>query len=307
LAALWEHALHQGDIPGAFWALLTHRDATPELCNKAFGDVHMLSHLVGAANQADIRRLVPLEKENTELRERLEQQQLRSQEALSERDQAVARLQKDLADAQGRHAAAQAFEGLKAPASLWHEELRAQSELVAVQTGRRERAEGAAAAARAEVTRLQQDLEHYRQHIGVLNNELSAAEIQLREMSIDAVETKPAALEAHLRGRRILYVGGRPSSTPAIRSLVQRCGGDFQRHDGGFEDRKGLLASAVAAADLVVFPVDCIDHDSVTNLKRLCARQSVAFVPMRNASVTCFAAAVSSQSGSAEPTRCRRS
>ena len=55
----------------------------------------------------------------------------------------------------------------------------------------------------------------------------------------------------------------------------------------------GLLASSVAWAGLVVFPVDCIDHDSATNLKRLCARQGVEFLPLRSASVASFAAGIS--------------
>ncbi len=56
----------------------------------------------------------------------------------------------------------------------------------------------------------------------------------------------------------MLYVDGRPSSSAAIRGRVERHGGAFQRHDGGMEDRKGLLGSAVAAADLVVFWVDLL-------------------------------------------------
>jgi hypothetical protein len=82
---------------------------------------------------------------------------------------------------------------------------------------------------------------------------------------------------------------------------VLRHGGDFQRHDGGFEDRKGLLASAVTGADLVVFPVDCIDHDSATMLKRVCLRQGIAYIPMRSASVASFAAALSSHADGAAP------
>ena len=54
---LWEAALRSGDIPGAYWATLAHWASTPELIKAAFADVHMLSHLVGAANLADIRRL----------------------------------------------------------------------------------------------------------------------------------------------------------------------------------------------------------------------------------------------------------
>jgi hypothetical protein len=130
----------------------------------------------------------------------------------------------------------------------------------------------------------------------VLSRELSAAETELREASATEESPRNDDLDRHLRGRRILYVGGRPSSTPAIRELVHRHGGEFQRHDGGLEDRKGLLASAISWAEVVVFPVDCVDHDSVGNLKRLCARQDVAFIPLRSASVASFAAAFTAAS-----------
>ncbi len=93
-----------------------------------------------------------------------------------------------------------------------------------------------------------------------------------------------------LQSRRVLYVGGRPSSTPAIRDYVQRHGGEFLHHDGGLETRKGLLAALLPRADLVVFPVDCVDHDSVSNLKRLSERHQVPFIALRSASLASFAA-----------------
>ena len=52
--------------------------------------------------------------------------------------------------------------------------------------------------------------------------------------------------------------------------------------------RKGLLAATVARADMVVFPVDCIDHDSMSMLKRVCERHQVAYYPLRTASVASF-------------------
>src|SRR5262245_4677383 len=67
LRGLGDGARRTGDIPGAYWALLTHPATTQELVHAAFADVHMLSHLVGAANRADIRRLATLETERAEL------------------------------------------------------------------------------------------------------------------------------------------------------------------------------------------------------------------------------------------------
>src|ERR1700760_74853 len=71
LRSLWKNALNKGDIPGAYWAVLTHPLTDEALVKLAFGDVHMLSHLVGAANRADIRRLRELEAENAGLTDEL--------------------------------------------------------------------------------------------------------------------------------------------------------------------------------------------------------------------------------------------
>ena len=57
LETQWQAALAAGAIPGAYWALLTHPCCSRRLVMRAFGEVHMLSHLVGASNRADIARL----------------------------------------------------------------------------------------------------------------------------------------------------------------------------------------------------------------------------------------------------------
>ncbi|CAE6761977.1 hypothetical protein R75465_03194 [Paraburkholderia aspalathi] len=100
---------------------------------------------------------------------------------------------------------------------------------------------------------------------------------QMRQASLDSV-----------RGKRIVYVGGRPSSNAALKRLVEAAGGDFVVHDGGVEDRKGLLAAALPGADIVVFPVDCVDHDSMNTLKRVCERHQIDYHPLRTASVASF-------------------
>src|SRR5262249_52352754 len=86
LALLWDEAVKRGDIPGAYWAVLSHPLATDAIMRKAFGDVHMLSHMIGAANRADIRRLCQLEEENAALSARLEAQQCHLRDGFTERD-----------------------------------------------------------------------------------------------------------------------------------------------------------------------------------------------------------------------------
>ena len=94
---LWREAVRRGDIPGAYWATLTHPATTPVLVREAFGDVHMLSHLVGAANRADIRRLCQLEADKAQLEAKLERQQVALREAVVTRDARIQELRQSLA------------------------------------------------------------------------------------------------------------------------------------------------------------------------------------------------------------------
>jgi hypothetical protein len=90
--ALWASAVQRAEIPGAYWAVLTHPQATETLVRHVFGEVHMLSHLVGAANRADIRRLRELEAENAALQEKIARQQKQLRDAVVARDATIANL-----------------------------------------------------------------------------------------------------------------------------------------------------------------------------------------------------------------------
>lgn len=278
LPAAWQQALASGEVPGAYWALLTHAQASPELRKRAFGDVHMLSHLVGAANQADIRRLQALAQRNAELVEQVEQQQLRLQSLAQERQDLAERLRVQEAAQAPRATPAPDTTGLQA-------ELAARDQALAHQTGRREAAESQMLAERQAREALQQRVAGSLELVDALQAELRALEQQLAAQLESAA---PGA--ALLQGCRVVYVGGRPGANRSIRAMVQAAGGELVLHDGGIEDRKGLLAAALPRADLVVFPVDCVDHDSMGTVKRLCERHRIPFHPVRSASAASFAA-----------------
>lgn len=303
LRECWQQAWVQGDIPGAYWAVLTHKALTADLCQTVFGEVHMLSHLMGAASRHELKRFVALEKENAQLHERLEREQSRRQEAIHTRDRMAQQLRQQAVAFERRLAQHQA-QCNEAPAEI--------SRLVALQTQRRERAEQLAQEAREQLSLLQEQLAHLQEHGRYLCEELAAAEAELQHLSAADNRAPSTKNEALLHARRVLYVGGRPSSMPAIRDYVHRHGGEFLHHDGGLEDRKGLLESLLPRASLVVFPVDCVDHDSVTKLKRLSERHQVPFIPLRSASLACFAAtlkreaAPSAGQGFASPRICLR-
>lgn len=286
LGRLWAEALKSGEVPGAYWALMTHPQSTPALQGRAFGDVHMLSHLVGAANRADIRRLVVLEARNGELQDQVDGLRNRLQDAVAQHEAEFARLRVELATARG---AARAIEAPDDARDL-RSRLAESEGRSAVQAARRQDAEREAHAAGAALDDARGQLERLRTTHADLHGEVGALEAELARTQAPDAAVSP--LESRLRGMRLLYVGGRPSTLTAIRALAERAGAEWLHHDGGMEDRKGLLAAMLPRAHCVVFPVDCIDHDSMQQLKRLCARHGLPYRPLRTASVASFVAAM---------------
>jgi hypothetical protein len=295
LAAAWTEALASGEVSPAYWALMTHPAADESLRSRAFGDVHMLSHRIGSANRADVRRLAALERENEELQRRLERHMQRLQEACHERDAAIE-------EARAARAAKVAGDTPRCATAVEPTFAERREDVVARLTARRDAAERATAAALLDNERLQAELAKAYADAATLHTEVIALEAVVRERA----ECDAAPEPSPWQGRRVLYVGGRPSSNGVIRRLAIEAGVDFTCHDGGVEDRKGLLPAALPHCDLVLFPVDCVDHESMTRLKRLCARHDVPWRALRTASVASALAALRASPRPGADLGCRR-
>ncbi|CAB3787409.1 hypothetical protein LMG28614_02496 [Paraburkholderia ultramafica] len=291
LLRLWDEALNSGDIPPAYWALMTHPFATMPVRQKAFGELHMLSHLVGAANRADIRRLVALEEENAALKEKVERQQSRLQELSMQRDASIAALNEQIAQLSAQASRQLPADAARLEAELQHlrHKLADADQRVVLHTSRREAAEQRTLQEQDAALALRKSRDQALALLKLVQSECDA----LERATVDAADTasgagiRRASLDS-VHGKRIVYVGGRPGSNAALKRLVEAAGGALLVHDGGVEDRKGLLAAALPGADIVVFPVDCIDHDSMNTLKRVCERHQIDYHPLRTASVASF-------------------
>jgi len=290
LGEMWSEAMTDGEIAGAYWSVMTHPCCSLQLRQRAFGDVHMLSHLVGAANRADIRQLVALERENSELKEKIERQQSRLQEINIRQQETVRQLTGKVLDLTGRmHSGPEDRAGLLAELSALRNAVREKEHEASLHANRLEEVERCLTAHREQTKRLQTKYDEAMTLLRELHAELDAMERQFADAP-NTQDSSPGL--AALAGQRLLYVGGRPSTNAAIRNLCMQAGIELMVHDGGIEDRKGLLNAAVPGAELVLFPVDCVDHDSVGKLKRLCQRHGVSFVPLRSAGVGSFVSAL---------------
>ncbi len=287
VAALWEEALGRGDIPGAYWALLTHPAATDTMVKEVFGKVHMLSHLVGAANRADIRRLRQLEEDNAELTAKLERQQRQLRDGFTSRDESIRRLNDMLARAAGTGA-------IVAPSGT--EDSRAVKEALAEldqrlahETSRRERLEQRLATVSAALNEAERARARAEGELAALHQELAASESRLGP----APEQGGTADGLDLRGLTVLYVGGRANQAPQLKGLVESTKGHFLYHDGGIEHSAALLPGLVSRADIAMFPVDCVSHDAAAGVKRVCRQMGKRYIPLRTSSLTCLLSGLS--------------
>ena len=300
---LWSRALAEGDVPGPYWALMTHPRSTPGLMVQAFGEVHMLSHLAGATNRADIQRLRALEGERQELSEQLAATRRRLFES-----QAEHRCDADDHQAEKRELASrlQAAQAAERRLDQLEDRLR---ELEDGETVRMLRERNAALESELDEARRQLRTETHRR--STLEHELSALQAAFRDASSTAealgaeCDDLESMLEAgiddadggsaiesdravDLCGRRVAYVGGRSGIVSHFRALVERLNGHFIHHDGGIEDHEGQLGRILGQADVVLCPVDCVSHRASLRAKQFCKRAAKPFVPLRTAGLSSF-------------------
>lgn len=281
IGALWKKAVSSGDIPGAYWAVLTHPDGSDKMVQKAFGDVHMLSHLMGATNCADLQRMQKLEDELAELEAKLERQQRHLRDGFIERDGKIARMSAMLAE-KVQSGAAHSPEDESDEAAALKDTIAELNDRLSREAARRERLEqrlsgyenSDAARRRAETER------------DTIRLELDAMERQVTAL-LDASDGGSAP-DADLGGATILYVGGRANQLPRFKALVEQAGGQLIHHDGGVEDAAALLPGLVGRADVTLFPVDCISHNAMAQAKRVCQQLNKPFVPLRTSSLACL-------------------
>ncbi|NQV98772.1 MAG: DUF2325 domain-containing protein [Rhodospirillales bacterium] len=286
LADLWQQACAAGDIPGAYWAVLTHPHLDESLAIRVYGDVHMLSHLVGACNRADRTALRRMEQEVAPIEQALKKTATRHRQMLEAKQHLIDDLQNEVI-------------ALKAMLAGAKDRDRAQPGQPAA--GRRD-----SPPVKAEQDSLNQELAA----LASANKKLQERNSQLSEMVLrleaetraidtdsDGDESPSEGENDHLdlQGHCILYVGGRAPQVCRFRDMVARWNGELLHHDGGREMSMAELARAVGKADAVVFPTDCVSHSAALKVKRLCRQSMKPYLPLRTSGAASLIAGLRSQ------------
>jgi hypothetical protein len=279
----WEGAIARGDIPGPYWAILSHPAATDAVMRRVFADVHMLSHMVGAANRADIRRLRQLEDANTALAGKLESQQRHLRDGFATRDASIRMLKEALS-----RALAQSQQAPVSTAALGDDAAATREAFADFgahldrEVAKRERLEArlarmTVALAEAECGREAAERDEKR-----LRDELAVVEAQIGKLLVQGTEPQALVTLPELDRLSVLFVGGRAHQVPQLKGLVERLGGVLLYHDGGIEHATAMLPGLVGRADCAVVPVDCVSHHAMATVKRLCRQAGKPFIPLRS-------------------------
>lgn len=279
LSAFWDREVAEGNIAGAFWAVMSHTCLSGILEIRVFGEVHMMSHLCGASHRGDARARSQAEQQCAALARRLEQANAGHQAALAARDREIERLTRLVTG----------IEPFVREAST----LRAR--VAELEAG----SDAARHAERADDLSRQLDLARGRNdrliaEVDRLASALAAAEARVADLADEASAPCDAAVCAsdcpfNLEGRCIAYIGGRPRTVSRMRDLVERCRGSLIHHDGGTEQSALSLDGVLNRADVVMFPVDCVSHTAVEKLKTICGRMNKTYRPLPSASYSSFA------------------
>ena len=286
LPELWDDAVGEGKICGALWAFITRRDAPHKILEKVFGDVHMMSHLLGAERRVDLKEVSELRKalscareESDSLRRHLDKTKIKMETLRQERNEWRRK---------GDNAAREN--------SVLTEKIRLLES--GGENTAKAREMGKLIAAKNEMKRAVERLNKK-----VMMQAVVIAE-QEREIEEGLGEAKDVArtlnscplrrgqadpnvcLRRFLCEKRILLVGGMDKLSPHYRRIIEQLGGCFQRHDGDVRSGLATLEEQIARADVVLCPVDCNSHGACKCVKIACKRFDKNHLFPRNSSVS---------------------
>jgi Uncharacterized protein conserved in bacteria (DUF2325) len=259
-------------VAGAYWAVLSLRCAPSELVTSVYGQVHMLSHVLGGYNRNAIQRLATAEKQVAELTRHRDAALSAKLELERAKEKRICELESELC---------------------------------------RLRASGPAIASvvvdSRETVRLKERLARAEQRVSAERERRRAAETRLEQLQLLDTDVPaerpnpgtgtPAPAQrsvVDVAGQCVLYVGGRQALVPHIRSAIERRQGRLLHHDGGLEQAPKILETLVTQADMVFCPLDCISHSACLRVKRLCQRLDKPFMVLRTSGASSLVRALRS-------------
>ena len=279
----WRRVINTGDLVGTFWALMSHPLVDTQMKRDFYGDIHMLSHLSGASNRVDLKRLNRFEKEHASLSNDMRKEQIKNHQLKGDAlhlkhkvdalQEAETVLFEKLRAVEKRNGVLQQSQQVKDQQLLTLQLEKLKSKLVAQDNGIKKQ-HGVMVLLKNAVADLKQQRQSDGKKIVLYEEE---ADYLQNLLSQEKQREDCAFKKQNLCGQCVLYVGGKKNLIPYYRDLIEEQAGTFIHHDGGEEKSTQDLSQSLARADIVMFPSDCISHDAYWKIKRICKKQQKPF------------------------------
>lgn len=301
--ARWRECYSRGEIPAAYWAVMTHPGISDRLKAVIFGEVHMLSHINGAATRNAIdelnamrNRCAVLEREKRAYRRRIGELNKNLE------GYGAVRLERDRmrVEISGLKLAILAHRGDPTENEL-RDEIRECLDRLGLEKSKVEKCESRIRTLEENLLRVETENKSLRDKLRCM----TCPNWRHGALSADNLDGKPQeaiTTRNDLSKKRILYIGGKSASLIHCRRLVEEGGGRFSHHDGGIEHNIKNLPSVLRGADAVFCPVDCVSHNACLILKKICRHHGTRFVMLRSSGFTSFAKSVYETFGAGIPT-----
>lgn len=272
LVEFWNTSVNDGFVAGAFWAIVSHTHVPPELMTRVFGEVHMMSHLLGGSARKIVGAAAELQEHVTTIERRQDRLTANMRRSIERRDAKIVQLQSQL-DNTRRELLKEQQSGAKTESRVTN---RAAKLLL-----KRERA---LISSRAKTRQLEAELE-------AVNHE-NATLRKSRRRPMHKMPAEDYIPPKGLCGKAVLYLGGRADNVARIREAAEAFNVTFLHHDGGMEQSAQLIGDLVEKCDAVVCPVNCINHQACIKAKRICKRLKKPFMPIMTTGQSSFTKAL---------------
>jgi hypothetical protein len=300
LSLLWNQYVKDGDISGAYWAVISHPLLDKELESRVWGEVHMISHVLGATRSVTRQENKKLEKYIVELEEKLCLSKKIYRSRLKNQQLQIDELQKSLRakeDAERKLAQANniIFQ-LRKTSGLDRKDNYIQKLYIAMKQQKNELRSINETKLALDKKLAQAERENMlKEHRFLeIKNENEVLEQMLNQSlncfgDKETCENRIVFDEKVLCGQKIMYVGGRDNLVAHYRAIVDKMGGIFVHHDGWAQQSLDGLKKNLDSVDIVLCPVDCVSHGACKQIKAACKTRSVPFIPLRSSGLSSLA------------------
>lgn len=274
LLEYWDHYFKSGNIPGAYWALMSHPNCSLDFKKQIFGEVHMLSHSVNENEITSRQRVKKLELELSSERESFKEYRDKNSRIYKENRELKL-------EVKSQH------EELEIMTIKYKELLKQEDSNITIFTSsvhkRLEISEQRNIYLEDKVEKLKEDLlalQEYNTILSKLKDKFVKPENRENEVEEEIYED--------LNEQMVLLVGGRPAMVPHCKEIVQNMNGKFNYHDGGREQSALTLRSLALKADIIICALDCVSHDATRCVKKICGGADQKIIMLKKSGLSTF-------------------